>query len=61
MTVATHGPDLMPTTLPPETLQNFFEDLAMATVVFALLGIATPSPVASDVAESFAPTETVGA
>ena len=61
VTVATHSPDLIPTTLPPDTLQNFLEDFAMATVVFALLGIATPSPAAIDVAESFAPTETVGA
>ena len=61
MTVATHGPDLMPTTLPLEILQNFFEDFAILIVVFAFLGIVRPRPVAIDFAESFVPTETVGA
>jgi hypothetical protein len=43
VTVTLQFPTLTPTNFDPETLQNFFEELATASVTVALLGTSSPA------------------
>jgi hypothetical protein len=60
VTVATHSPGLIPITLPPAILQNFFEGFEMETVVTEFFTVAMPRPLTRVEAVIFFPLDTDG-